>query len=193
MINVVDRVPTEVLSNGAVRWEEFDENGVSQGYKWVKRADDPTVPGTPLNKTLFDDIDKYLCPPGMIAMWSGASNAIPTGWYLCNGQNGTPDLRNRFIVGAGDEYSVGSTGGQSTHILTIEEMPTHNHDFYAYNDSSTGRSRDYLETDRSIEPVRIETGRVSRTTSSDMISSVGGGQAHENRPPYYALCFIMKG
>lgn len=54
-------------------------------------------------------------PAGVIVMWSGAANAIPSGWALCNGSNGTPDLRNRFIVGAGDTYAVGASGGASTH------------------------------------------------------------------------------
>lgn len=64
MNNVVDRVPTQVLANGAVRYETFSSNGTSQGYIWIKRADEPSVEGTPLNKTLFDsiktDIDNLL-------------------------------------------------------------------------------------------------------------------------------------
>ena len=53
-------------------------------------------------------------PTGAIMMWSGASTAIPTGWVLCDGTNSTPDLRNRFVIGAGDTYAVGATGGSST-------------------------------------------------------------------------------
>ena len=56
MNNVVDRVPTEVLSNGAVRWEQFDSSGNSLGYVYMKRADEPAVAGTPINKVLFDSI-----------------------------------------------------------------------------------------------------------------------------------------
>lgn len=56
MINVVDRVPTEVLSNGAARWEQFDSSGNSLGYVYLKRADEPAVVGTPINKVLFDSI-----------------------------------------------------------------------------------------------------------------------------------------
>lgn len=56
----------------------------------------------------------YAVPSGAIIMWSGATNAIPTGWVLCNGENNTPDLRNRFVIGAGDAYSVGETGGGSS-------------------------------------------------------------------------------
>jgi hypothetical protein len=50
-------------------------------------------------------------PAGGIIMWSGSIGAIPTGYYLCDGQNGTPDLRDRFVVGAGNTYAVGNTGG----------------------------------------------------------------------------------
>lgn len=56
MNNVVDRVPTEVLANGAVRWEQFDSQGNSLGYVYLKKADEPSVEGTPLNKELFDSI-----------------------------------------------------------------------------------------------------------------------------------------
>ena len=56
-------------------------------------------------------------PAGVITLWSGASSAIPSGWALCNGSNGTPDLRNRFIVGAGSTYAVGANGGSADAVL----------------------------------------------------------------------------
>lgn len=55
-----------------------------------------------------------LVPTGVVMMWSGAANAIPSGYVICDGNNGTPDLRNRFVIGAGDTYAVGATGGSST-------------------------------------------------------------------------------
>lgn len=123
-------------------------------------------------------------PSGIICMWSGAANAIPLGWYLCNGSNGTPDLRNRFIVGAGSNYTVGNTGGVNTVTLTINQIPSHSHTIPKRNDSNVGTTsysasswtNNYMTTDNNWE-----------TTST------GGGLGHENRPPYYALCFIMKG
>jgi len=150
-----------------------------------------TTEGTPLDKALFDKIDKYLCPVGMITMWSGSTSNIPTGWALCNGSNGTPDLRNRFIVGAGSTYTVGETGGEATHTLTIDELPSHNHNLYAYSGSGAGGSHDYL-TSVSGGQVKIARGQVTLTFSDEIIRSTGGGTAHENRPPYYALCYIMK-
>ena len=55
-----------------------------------------------------------LVPSGVIMMWSGAANAIPSGYVLCDGNNGTHDLRDRFVVGAGNSYAVGATGGGSS-------------------------------------------------------------------------------
>jgi hypothetical protein len=62
-------------------------------------------------------------PRGGIIMWSGALNAVPAGWVICNGANGTPDLRNRFVVGAGDSFNAGETGGRRV----ISEVPQHDH------------------------------------------------------------------
>ena len=64
-------------------------------------------------------------PVGGIIMWSG--NTVPTGWSLCNGSNGTPDLRNRFIVGSGDSYNTGATGGDDSYSLTLGQLPEHFH------------------------------------------------------------------
>jgi hypothetical protein len=81
-------------------------------------------------------------------MWSGSIASIPSGWVLCNGQNGTPDLRDRFVIGAGGSYSPGSAGGSTTlstsvsvngHTLTVDEIPGHQHTFTT-NPSYTGIS-----------------------------------------------------
>lgn len=60
MIDVKDRVPSQVLLNGAIRYEEFDAEGNSLGYKYIKRADEPTEAGTPINKVLFDNLESYV-------------------------------------------------------------------------------------------------------------------------------------
>lgn len=66
-----------------------------------------------------------LVPSGVVMMWSGAANAIPSGYIICDGNNGTPDLRNRFVIGAGDTYAVGATGGSSatTSVGDVEAGP----------------------------------------------------------------------
>ena len=66
-------------------------------------------------------------PSGAILIWSGASNAIPSGYVLCNGSNSTPDLRSNFVVGAGGSYSVGATGGSNSTTLGTSNLPAHSH------------------------------------------------------------------
>ena len=57
-------------------------------------------------------------PTGSIIMWSGSIGAIPSGYYLCDGNNGTPDLRDRFVVGSGNSYAVGNTGGFTSAVTS---------------------------------------------------------------------------
>ena len=113
-------------------------------------------------------------PAGGIIIWSGAVNNIPSGWALCDGTNGTPDLRSRFVLGAGGSYSVGATGGEATHKLTISEMPSHTHSYTYWAGNGGGNGHTYGSA-------------YTRNTSS-----TGGDQPHNNMPPYYALCYIMK-
>ncbi len=118
-------------------------------------------------------------PIGGIIIWSGASTAIPSGWHLCDGASGTPDLRNRFIVGAGSEYKVGDTGGSNEVTLTVEQMPSHSHDTpLTTDDLRAGKQSVYVDGQKPYDTLMTE--------------KTGGSQPHENRPPYYALCYIMK-
>lgn len=77
-------------------------------------------------------------PAGGVIMWSGSERDIPTGWVLCNGQNGTPDLRDRFIVGAGSSYQAGKTGGSASTKLTEDNLPSHTHAFTDGQAASAG-------------------------------------------------------
>lgn len=204
--NFKDRVPTQVLSNGAIRYEEFDENGNSLGYKYIKRADEPAEVGNIWNKVLYDGIKEEFysayrnIPQGLICMWSGS--IVPTGWLLCNGENGTPDLRNRFIVGAGHEYDIGDTGGEKEHALTVEEMPNHKHNIKVQSSDSgywtEEGTHDILGThghggsDGLGIPKRSSSYLATEYDFTISTSETGLGQPSENRPPYYALAFIMK-
>ena len=97
---------------------------------------------------------------------------------MCNGSNGTPDLRDRFVVGASSGYSVGAQGGANTVTLSVAQMPAHTH----------------TRTYSNLAPSNGTDGSRTANTNSGTVNtgSTGGGQAHENRPPYYALCYIMK-
>jgi microcystin-dependent protein len=206
-----------------------------------------------------------LVPTGVITLWSGAISAIPSGWVLCNGSNSTPDLRDRFVVGAGTTYAVNATGGANTVTLDATMIPAHTHTVSAsgttsgqsaghthtFSGTSSGQSVTHTHTATVSDPGHTHvisggyykapntggnlgagvsssstgTGTDSATTgitvsngnaSSDhnhtysgttsavsgdhthtvtvtgTSGSVGGGLAHENRPPYFALAYIMK-
>ena len=140
-------------------------------------------------------------PVGGIVIWSGQIDTIPAGWQLCNGANGTPDLRDRFIVGAGklDDkgalYHSGKTGGEAKHRLTTEEMPIHSHS-NVYSAASlvlsgpVGNNTFFYSSDTSFDHVTANTH--SGSTSFGGNSASGEAAAHENRPPFYALCYIMR-
>ena len=116
-------------------------------------------------------------PVGGIIMWSGAS--VPSGWALCDGTGTTPNLTDKFIVGSGNSYNIGDTGGAASVTLTIDQIPAHTHTV-SINQPNAGSSGG---TARGGSPPGTD----------DIVStSKGGDQSHENRPPYYALAFIMK-
>lgn len=114
-------------------------------------------------------------PIGGIIMWSGQPSTIPSNYHICDGTNGTPNLTNNFIVAAGGTYALGSTGGETTHTLTIDEMPNHSH---SITTGTAGYSSSFL-------PGVQQSGTYQT-------SSVGGSQPHNNLPPYYALYYIMR-
>lgn len=143
--------------------------------------------------------------PGMILLWSGSADSIPDGWALCDGTNGTPDLRNRFVIGAGGAYEVASTGGEAAHTLTASEMPSHTHSAAT---ASAGAHTHTIGTDHDAaygsycysvhgastgaEAYKGSTSSAGEHTHTITVEETGGGEAHNNLPPYYALCYIMK-
>jgi hypothetical protein len=132
-------------------------------------------------------------PSGGIIIWSGSVVGIPAGWLLCNGSSGTPDLRNRFVVGAGSTYAVAATGGSAdaivvshTHTLTD---PGHNHTVSVGNQGSQNGTA----TGGGSQPTTA--GAVLTTASNTTgitIATAGASGTNANLPPYYALCYIMK-
>lgn len=138
--------------------------------------------------TLQNSITEII-PFGSIIMWAGLISEIPNGWVICDGQNGTPDLRSRFIIGTGKgngltERELHDIGGAETHKLTIEEMPSHSHKFKT---KFVGRSCRYHGSG-------IEMSSSSGYANADegAIFSSGSDKSDNNMPPFYALAFIMK-
>ena len=136
-------------------------------------------------------------PVGGIVIWSGASNAIPQGWALCDGStaNGqvTPNLVNRFVVGATDSYSVGASGGSAdavvvshTHTATVTD-PGHTHSFTQENTRGTGASG-AQNGESSFSTVNTNSSTTGISVSN---STTGESGTNKNLPPYYALCYIM--
>lgn len=165
-------------------------------------------------QSILDVIDARI-PRGIISMWAGGVGDVPSGWHLCDGTNGTPDLRDRFIVAAGSSYPPGYTGGSLTytptitvngsgtgvqvgyHTLTIAEMPSHNHTLHIYHggDSAGGRCTDYGGRGYIQDDTCLPTGG----NQGHNHSIIDYGHVHsayasaiDSRPPYYALAFIMK-
>jgi microcystin-dependent protein len=147
-----------------------------------------------------------LLPRGSIIMWYGTE--VPEGWILCDGTNGTPDLRGRFVVGTGQgsgltNRNLNDKGGEEMHALTVNEMPSHNHQYFDsfwienfdffnkkfggkgisqnndFGGNLFGNGADY-DTDNNVIGYNTNT------------KNNGGSQPHNNMPPFYALTFIMK-
>jgi hypothetical protein len=150
----------------------------------------------------------YAVPSGGIIMWSGSVVSIPTGWLLCNGASGTPDLRDRFLIGAGSTYGVGSTGGSANAIVvshnhsittlqTSGQSQPHVHGMdtfvginaasggtgYVGNDGGGGQTGDTFTKNNNVDHTHTLSG------NTDLNGSSG---TNANLPPYYALAFIMK-
>ena len=125
-------------------------------------------------------------PSGFIGMWYGATNAIPSGWVLCDGQNNTPDLRDKFVVGASDStgdtsypgLSPDATGGQADAIV-----PNHTH-------PTTFDGKKYFPGGGSTSVSFGGAGGYPADVFS--MNNEGESGTNKNLPPYYALCYIMK-
>ncbi len=143
-------------------------------------------------------------PAGVIVMWSGSVNSIPSGWALCDGTSGTPNLKGRFIIGYSattGNYTMGATGGDYSVALTTPQLPSHTHTM-----QTNGNHQHYMtEVSRGDEGSSgsddsvgsWNEGGAQKQTSfagnhTHTINATGSNQAHENRPPYYTLAYIIK-
>ena len=126
-------------------------------------------------------------------IWSGSVGSIPTGWVLCNGSNSTPDLRDKFVIGAGTSYAVGGTGGSKDAVVVSHTHTAtdsgHTHTIAVANQSNVNDST-------SGGDQRPQTSSTTLTTATGTanitVASTGVSGNNANLPPYYALCYIMK-
>ena len=182
-------------------------------YKFVlKTADDSTI-------QTYDNLYGIIgvqassgatIPAGLISMWSGSIGSIPSGWYLCDGSNGTPNLTDRFIIGAGSTYAVNGTGGATTVSLASTNLPAHthtatststvtdpghNHIYYLKTNSGTRPSAGGNENNGYDANTSTSTTGITVATSTSVSGGGSGGAsgtAFSILPSYYALAFIQK-
>lgn len=225
-----DTLPTG-NSGKIVKGTELDVEftAIASAIASKANADSPTFTGTPsvptavagTNTTQIASCAFVLTngiPSGCIVMWSGSIATIPSGWYLCNGSNGTPDLRNKFIIGADTDVSSVSntsitgantkTGGTKDAIVV-----SHSHSATSTTTASDSGHQHFLSTpggqgsvnagnnlvgnyNEGTQTYAKYTGFASANISastSTTVNSTGSDGTNQNLPPYYALAFIMKG
>jgi len=194
-------VPTNNSSEGLLVYQTDGTNAEPKGfYYWSASVND----WVPLNSSTGNT------PSGLISMWSGPINTIPPGWALCDGGNGTPDLRNRFILSVQSSVeNPGATGGTHDQTLTVANLPAHDHAIghtHTVNDpghthnvlsygSGTGSNalvNGPLNSGNLASPTASATTGVTVNAFSGNSGLTGGGTTFDNRPSYYKLAFIMK-
>jgi hypothetical protein len=200
-------------SSKVVKGAELDTEftAIASAISSKSDSNSPTFTGTPLAPTANAGTNNTQIattafataaaaaafPVGGIIMWSGSVASIPSGWALCNGSNGTPDLRNRFVVGAGSTYAVDATGGSAdaivvshTHTATsVVTDPGHTHSGI-FGLGGAGGAVAYVNGSNTVTTVTNSntTGITVATTNA----STGSSGTNANLPPYYALAYIIK-
>ena len=174
----------------------------------------PYSDGSTTTKLTLTQVADLIVPIGSIMLWSGSIGSIPANWALCNGLNGTPNLQDRFIVGAGSSYAVNGTGGSATAsgstdatTLTVNQIPAHDH---GGTTGQLGWRTMWLNYSRPNTPATYSPGIGQATgsyetasnnlgTHTHSIPAQGGGLGHSHTvssigtiPPYYALAYIMR-
>ena len=187
---------TDVVASGQVQAEH------------LKSTNDAEVVGVCTASTF---VGNGVIPIGGIIMWSGTDGNIPNNWALCNGSNGTPNLVDRFIVGRGNDYSSGATGG-STHAIVPEHTHTatggnHGHPVrYSTQTSGTvianASGGFVLDATATIDyaannaaPGNTAGDQIGQSGSLSMTAANPVGAAsttNANLPPYYAIAYIMR-
>jgi len=147
--------------------------------------------------TIASRLQLEIIPKGIIEIFVGLLANIPSGWRLCDGSNGTPDLRERFVRGVASAVTEpGATGGLDDVTLTSSEIAPHNHTLVAYSHkhnftgatgTGTGgirRTASGIETDDKFTS--------SNSPPNQNLINTGDGGSHENKPPFFQIAYIMK-
>ena len=158
-----------------------------------------------INADMVDGKDlTEIIPRGVIVMWSGTIDSIPSGWHLCDGSDGIPDLRDRFILGVPPGQEPGQTGGAHWRELTVANLPAHSHSAScstagAHTHGVERRGVDagdsYDVTHRVVGGHTVyntDLASAGDHTHTITIGNTGSGTAFDNRPAYFTLAFIMK-
>jgi microcystin-dependent protein len=154
------------------------------------------------NGTTWASTTPVVFVTGMIILWSGSIASIPSGWALCDGTNGTPNLEDRFVVGAGNTYAVNATGGSAdaivvshTHTATSSSSVTDPGHGHTYGRASGIFGNGFAFQDQSLNGTGYTTNTATTgvtVATSTTVNSAGSSGTNANLPPYYALAYIMK-
>lgn len=209
---------TAVSQNGNVLTVEvprvyYDKYG--RVTKWDKQTATAIVSGGSSSGVGYTGV-----PVGTISMWAGSVGDIPAGWHLCDGTNGTPDLRDKFVVGAGNKYNPGAQGGSATYDIGkhYHYWGHHNNDNNGYficlgpngkysevpsipsktvyaaswNGNNGGGWAEELNRMRQDKPASNGENLITSLNYTNGTDDVSSGNSGETLPPYYSLCYIMK-
>lgn len=138
-------------------------------------------------------------PQGTIEIWTGTIATIPTGWALCDGLNGTPNLLAKFVQGVTTAVTEpGTLGGLDTVTLTSSQISAHNHTSVAYthqhtsNNGGAGSGGARRTATGETSPPTSQYVTSSTTPPSQNLIATGSNGAHDNVPPFYQVAYIIK-
>ena len=198
-------VGTNLNSTDADQFVTFVENSsgnnpirVDAGLKYNPSTNRLTAGSFAGDGSALTGVESFVT--GMIILWYGDTSNVPTGFVLCDGNNSTPDLRDRFVIGAGNNFTAGNTGGNNSLTLTEANLPSHRH--FVVSNSFGGQNRTGSNVSANNQVAKgtgagnlYESYNLASTgsnASAGRSSSVGSGTPIDNKPLYHALCYIMK-
>ena len=190
--------PDDIVLNNYTSGELTDKGteNIDDGTLIFLADDQPAYWRNGSWRTFVNDTS-YFVPVGMIMIWSQGEETIPTGWVLCNGDNGTPDLRDRFVIGAGGAYSTGTVGGSADAVVVSHSHsysltdPGHHHTMPYSSGNASPASTDYSPQEYGgKDSTTVTQDKVTGITLS--ISASGEDGTDKNLPPYFALCYVMR-